>query len=180
MGFNINEIKSNLTFGGARPTLFQVQFNNPGNSTGDLKVPFMVQAASIPPAVTGVIEVPYFGRRIKLAGDRIFPSWNVTVMNDEDFLIRNALEEWSNRINGLGTNVRTLTNYKSEATVTQFAKDGRRIRTYEFHGIFPTEISPIELDWAATDTNEIFTVNFEYDYWTVASGGLTGNAGGEG
>ena len=68
MAFSVNEIRSQLTFGGARNTLFSVQFSNPSNGIADIKVPFMIKAASIPEARLGVIEVPYFGRKIKLAG----------------------------------------------------------------------------------------------------------------
>lgn len=176
MAFNINEIKSQLTYGGARQTNFQVTISNPANSAAYLKTPFLVQAASIPAMVKGVIQVPYFGRRIKLAGDRTFMPWQVTVINDEDFLIRNALEQWSSTINGLDSNIRTLANYKSEATVTQLAKDGAALRTYHFHGLFPSEITQIDLDWGATDQYETFQVVFQYDSWTVD--GATGNAGG--
>lgn len=176
MSFNINEIKSQLTHGGARQTLFVVTISNPANNSAYLKTPFMVQAASIPPADLGVIQVPYFGRRIKLAGDRVFNPWAVSVINDEDFLVRNALEEWSSTINGLDSNLRTLDNYKSEATVTQLAKDGSALRTYHFHGIFPSEITSIDLDWGDTDKIETFRVVFQYDSWSVD--GATGNAGG--
>ena len=177
MAFNINEMKSQLVYGGARPNLFQVQINNPGNGAGDLKAPFMIQAAQIPSSDLGVIPVYYFGRQMKLAGDRTFQDWTVTVINDEDFLIRNAMEEWSNKINRLERNVREINRYKSTATVTQFAKDGTPIRSYEFQGLFPSNIAPIELDWGTTDTIESFQVTFQYDYWTVGQS-ATGNAGG--
>lgn len=177
MAFNINEMRSQLVYGGARQNLFQVRINNPANSSGDLKTPFMVQAAQIPESQLGVIPVFYFGRQMKLAGDRTFGDWTVTVINDEDFLIRNAMEEWSNRINRLERNVRDINRYKSNATVIQYAKDGTAIREYRFDGIFPSVIAPIELDWANTDQIESFQVTFTYDYWTV-SGGTTDNAGG--
>jgi hypothetical protein len=130
----------------------------------------------------GIIEVPYFGRRIKMAGDRTFADWSVTVINDEDFLIRNAMEEWSNKINSLQGNLRQFGAaspllYKANAQVTQFSKTGTPIRTYQFNGIFPSAIAPIDLDWSATDQIEEFTVTFQYDWWEVA-GGITGNAGG--
>ena len=99
MAFNINDIRSQLALGGARPALFQVIMNNPANSGGDAKVPFMARAAQIPASTIGTIEVPYFGRKIKIAGDRTFAEWTVTVVNDEDFLIRNAMEEWMQNIN---------------------------------------------------------------------------------
>ena len=182
MAFNVNEIRSQLNFGGARNSLFQVAIQNPGNGVADIKVPFLVRAAQIPAATLGVIEVPSFGRKIRLAGDRTFAEWTVTVINDEDFAIRNAMEEWSNKIQTFQTNIRDFAsasplNYKANAQVTQFSKTGEALRTYTFNGIFPVEVSPIELDWNATDTIEEFTVSFVYDWWEV-SGGTTGNAGG--
>lgn len=182
MAFNINDIRSQLTLGGARNSLFQVQFNNPVNSGADVKQTFMCRTAQIPDSTLGVIEVPYFGRRMKLAGDRTFGDWTVTVINDEDFLVRNALEEWSNALNSLQGNVRTLGSaspllYKTTAEVTQFSKTGVPIRVYKFNGMFPSVISPIDLDWGATDQIEEFQVTFQYDWWEV-SGGVTGLAGG--
>ena len=82
MSFNINEIRSQLTLGGARQSLFQVTIQNPANSIADIKVPFMVRTAQIPSSDLGVIEVPYFGRKIRLAGDRTFGDWSVTIIND--------------------------------------------------------------------------------------------------
>lgn len=178
MAFNINEMRAQLTYGGARQNLFQVRINNPANGAGDLKTPFMVQAAQLPGSDLGVIPVFYFGRQMKLAGDRTFAEWTVTIINDEDFLIRNAMEEWSNRINRLQRNVREIDRYKSQAEVIQYAKDGTPIRTYIFDGIFPSNISPIEMDWSTTDQIELFQVTFQYDYWTVGRS-TTGDAGGE-
>lgn len=178
MAFNINEMRSQLTYGGARQNLFQVQINNPANSAGDAKTRFMCQAAQLPGSDLGVIPVFYFGRQMKLAGDRTFAEWTVTIINDEDFLIRNAMEEWSNAINRLQRNVREINRYKSQAQVTQFAKDGSKLRTYEFNGIFPSNISPIEMDWSTTDQIELFQVTFQYDYWTIGDS-VTGDAGGD-
>lgn len=172
MAFDINSIRSQLQFGVARQNLFEVTLRNPADSSGDSRLRFMAQSAQLPSSDLGIIEVPYFGRRIKLAGDRVFAPWQITVINDEDFLIRNAMEQWSHQINAMQRNVRDLANYKSEGTVTQFAKDGQRIREYNFTGVFPTEVSAIELDWGATDTYETFTVTFQYDWWTVS--GRTG------
>lgn len=182
MAFNINEIRSQLTFGGARNSLFQVTIQNPVNGVADIKVPFLVRAAQIPASTLGVMEVPYFGRKIRLAGDRVFGDWTVTVINDEDFLIRNAMEQWSNSIQSLQGNLRAFGSaspllYKAQAQVTQFSKTGLPIRTYTFNGIFPSEISPIDVDWSSTDQMEEFTVTFQYDWWEV-TGGITGNAGG--
>lgn len=181
MAFNVNDIRSQLTLGGARGSLFQVTFTNPANSVADIKVPFLCRATSIPESNLGTIEVPYFGRKIKLAGDRTYGDWSVTVINDEDFLIRNAMEEWSSTINHNQTNLRTFGSaapllYKSTAEVTQFSKTGVPIRTYRFNGIFPTSISNIDLNWGDTDAIEEFQVTFAYDFWDI-SGGTTGQGG---
>lgn len=182
MAFNINDIRSQLTLGGARPSLFQVIISNPVNPIADLKLPFLCKAATLPSSLLGTIEVPYFGRKLKIAGDRKFDSWTVTIINDEDFLVRNAMETWNNSINlyqqnitALGTSAPSV--YKSQATVTQFGKDGTILRTYQFNGIFPDQISPIDLSWNATDEIEEFQVSFQYDTFEVLNS-ITGNAGG--
>ncbi|PHS22138.1 MAG: hypothetical protein COA84_13230 [Robiginitomaculum sp.] len=181
MSFNINDMRSQLTFGGAKASHFQVQIQNPVNGIADIKVPFMVQAAQIPESTLGTIEVPYFGRKIKLAGDRTFAEWTVTVLNDEDFLIRNAMEQWMNAINSHEDNLTEFSSaspiqYKTQAQITQFSKTGVNLRTYNFNGLFPTNISNIQMDWGTTDDLERFDVTFQYDWWNI-SGGVTGDAG---
>ena len=173
MAFNINEFKSQLVGGGARPTLFQVQILNPVAPEADFKVPFMVRAAGIPASTLGSFIAPYFGRQVKYAGDRRFDDWTVTVINDEDFLIRNAMETWMNSINTHDGNLRALPqDYKSNGIITQYSKDGNPIRTYVFEGLHPVSMSDIGMDWSQSDTIEEFTVTFQYDFWRVE--GTTG------
>ena len=105
----------------------------------------------------------------------------MTVINDEDFLIRNSMEEWMNTINSHLGNVRGFgsaadLSYKSSAQVTQFSKTGVPIREYTFNGIFPVNITEMEVDWNATDVLQEFQVTFQYDWWEV-SGGSTGSYG---
>lgn len=183
MSFNVNEIKSQLTYGGARPAQFYVQFSNPSDSSADLKVPFMVQAASLPASTLGQINVPYFGRTIPVPGDRTYSAWNVNVMNDEDFLVRNSIEKWSHDINSPEGNIRRFPGASAlltqgTALVTQMGKNGQALRTYKFHGIWPQEVGEIQLAWDATDQIELFPVTFAYDFWTVVPG-PTGDGGGE-
>ena len=173
MAFNINQFKSELVGGGARPTLFQVQITNPVAPGADFKVPFMVRAAGIPESTLGQYTVPYFGRQVKYAGDRTFADWTVTVINDEDFAIRNAMEAWSNFINSHDSNTRALPQqYKSTGLITQYSKDGSALRTYVFEGMYPVTIDGIQMDWSQTDSIEEFGVTFQYDLWRVE--GATG------
>lgn len=182
MGFNINELRSGLVYGGARPNRFQVQFRNPANGVADIKVPLMVEATSIPDMSIGSIGVPYQGRIFKVAGDRAFSDWQVTILNDEDYAIRNALEEWQNKINSLQGNVRNFNTaspaeYKSTAYVTHYGIKGNIIRVYKIDGIYPTSLSGMNLDWAENDSLQKYTVNFNVDWWSIADN-HTGNAGG--
>jgi len=182
MAFNVNEFVGALKAGGARPSLFQVQITNPINGVADAQVPFLCKAAQIPESSVSAVDVPYFGRNIKLAGTRTFAEWSPTIINDEDFAIRNAMEQWSNAINSFQGNINNAGGtapslYKANAQVTQYSKTGEILRVYDFVGIFPTTVAAIDLGWENGDAIEEFQITFAYDYWQV-SGGVTGNAGG--
>lgn len=177
MAFNVSEFINNLEQGGARSSLFQVQINNPVDASADLKVPFMVRAASMPGSSIGFQELSYFGRTIKVAGQRRYDDWAVTVINDEDFKVRHAMENWINALNSHEDNLRSgafvdPSSYKVDATITQFGKAGDKLRTYKYRGLFPVDISLIGLDWGQTDVIEEFNVTFKYDFYTVE--GATG------
>lgn len=180
MTFNINLFKENgLKFGGARPSLFQVELSLPPDLVGDnaalTRFIFTCRAASIPASSIAPVEVPYFGRKIKLAGDRTFADWSVTIMNDEDFSVRAMFERWSELMNTHQSNLKVSSqpnSYKSaDALVTQFSKNGKILpgSEYVFVGMFPLEISAMDLDWEATNTIQTFNVTFGYDYWSTAN-----------
>ena len=185
MAFSINDVQANFRFEGARNTLFKASITNPINSSADQVTEYLVSAAALPESRLGNIGVPYFGRVVNFAGDRTYEPWTVTVMNDEDFKVRNALEEWSNAINKRVENKRSELaaanhNYKSTATVTQLSKTGKELRTYRLNGVYPADISDIRLDWGDFNAFERFNVTFVYDYWEIVNAGLTGtgDAGG--
>lgn len=174
MPFNISAFKSNgLVYGGARPSLFNVFMSVPqgigiDNVSAD-KFRFVCKTAELPAMTLGEVPVSYFGRPIKLAGDRTFAPWSVTVMNDEDFSVRSMFETWSNAMNRLVSNVRdpslSTEGYKTDLEVIQYGKDGTELRSYQLIGAFPTDIGAISLDWDSTNQIETFTVNFSYDYF---------------
>jgi hypothetical protein len=168
MAFNINEFKSQLVGGGARSNLFQVQLLNPVDPSADFKIPFMVKASTLPAStITSIDSVNYFGRQVKYAGSRTFAEWGVTVINDEDFLVRNSMEAWMNSIATHDTNLRGLPqDYKTTALITQYSKNGEALRTYKFEGLFPTSIAAQTMDWD-TDGIQTFDVTFSYDLWMV-------------
>jgi len=171
MAFNINEFrKQGLASGGVRPSLFEVVISpGIGEDTAILtKFTFTCEASEIPDATISSVQVSYFGRQIKLAGDRTYQDWNVTVINDEDFTVRNMFEAWSNQMNQFVGNLKLSKNnsYKNgSAIVTQYGKSGDKLRSYEFVGIFPTVISNIGLSWSEQNQIQRFGVTFSYDYW---------------
>ena len=135
MAFNINDMRSGLALGGAKPSLFQVQISNPVTSLADLKAPFMIRAAALPASTLNPIEVPYFGRKIKIAGDRTFDPWTVTVINDEDFLVRNAMEQWMNSINSHTGNLRLATGCvycPHKAKCWKDSNNGNGLRAFKY------------------------------------------------
>jgi hypothetical protein len=177
MAFNVNEFRQQITGDGARPNLFEVRMNIPGfaKSQGrvDEKFRFMCNTAQLPGTTLGVAPVFYFGREIKLAGNRTYPEWTVNVINDEDFVIRNSMERWIAAINDPVQNIRNPVasivdgGYGVDASVVQYGKRGERIKTYDFYGMFPIDISPIEVSWAANDQIEEFSITFAFQYWTT-------------
>jgi|TARA_Y100000389_G_scaffold99437_1_gene96169 hypothetical protein len=167
MAFDISAFKSNLTAGGARPNLFEAVVNNPINAAADSTFRFVCRAAQLPGSTIPAIDVPYFGRQVRIAGNRTFEPWTVTIINDENFSVRNTLEQWMANINSHEANIQLAaqTAYKSDSEVKHYAKDGSTIATYRFYGLFPTELGAIELSWDANDQIEEYTVTFAYDYW---------------
>ena len=179
----ITDFKSKLTGGGARANLFEVVLNFPDAAQPDSdtleKSRFLVKGANMPASNIQQIEVPFRGRVLKIAGDRTFDSWTVTVINDTDFAIRSAMERWMNVINRVSDNT-GLTDpatYQADAYVMQLDRDGSVLRTYRFYDVFPTQVSPIDLGYDAQGIQE-FTVELQVQWWEATKG--TGeNAGGE-
>ena len=173
MAFSINTFRSNaLNNAGARANLFDVTMTGAGVAgLNASEFTFACKAAQIPSSTVGVVEVPYFGRVVKVPGNKTFENWTVTIINDEDFNIRNAMEKW---ITAMGThegNVATISagdgTLYGQATVNQYAKAGGTVlEAYNFVNIFPINVAAIDLAWETNDAIEEFTVEFAYDYWT--------------
>jgi hypothetical protein len=182
MAFSVTEFKSNLKQGGARPALFKVDFLYPsGIKPPSTRSEFLVKATTIPASTIGSYDVFYHGKTIHVAGDRSFDTWDTTIINDEDFGIRNSLESWMAAISNHTLNTRdknlfqsndmsegSSAKYKSSLKVTQFSKAGDDLRTYIFKGAWPSALSTINLDWSSQEIEE-FTCTWQYDSWFVSA-----------
>ena len=173
---------------GVKPNMFMVDLNFPGalaKGADDLETTnIMCKSAALPGSNLGVIEVPFRGRTVKIAGDRTFDTWTVTFFNDKDFKLRSFFEEWANKINTHEANTSELftpnnsTGYTADLKVKQLEKDdtttGSILRTYTLFYCFPTNVSQIDLAYDSNDQIEEFTVEWQYSYFKAEGGERNG------
>lgn len=173
----IDNFKGKLVGGGARPNLFKALVNFPAAVGGNTELAsFMIKGASLPASVIAPIEVPFRGRKLKIAGDRTFEPWTITVINDTGMEIRRAFERWMHLINANQENVSNYQSavgslgYMTDMEVVQLDRSGDEIGTHRYTIIdaFPTNISAVELNYETNDAIEEFTVELNYQYWTSA------------
>ena len=170
----IDKFKSRLSGGIARPNLFEVVLAFPDGVVDasvadiDAKARFLVKTAALPASNVAPISVPFRGRTLKIAGDRTFDEWTITVINDTDFALRSSFERWMNSLSKVSDNA-GLTNpedYTRDAYVYQLGRSAVApnsqesdqnlpvLRTYKFYSIFPTNISQQDLSYDQTDATE--------------------------
>jgi hypothetical protein len=198
---NLTTFKGKVGYG-VRPNLFEVKLGSTNISgwasaiAGDIyntdsKLQFLCRSAGVPASSIGTVEVPFRGRVIKLPGDRTFESWTITVISDENMVIRSFFEQWLNRLNEhkSGAGYTTDTNmFAGDLTVTQLKRGNTggaaytgnspdphsKVRTYRFKNAFPSNVSSIDLSYDNNNTVAEYTVEFQYDWWevTLGSGGF--------
>ena len=185
----ISQFKTALGGGGVRPNLFEVRLDASNLTEFMGGVPaenlaFMCKAAALPAQNVASIDVPFRGRQFKVAGDRTIDNWTITVINDENFAIRNAMERWSQSIVDLATNQGQIapTNYMSSADVFQYSRqkgDGESVgvlKQYKFVDIFPITVGDIALSYESGDTIEEFDVEFAVNNIEIFSPGSETNS----
>ena len=183
----ISDFKGALIGGGARPNLFEVELTTlpAGIEWNADSFRYMCKAAALPASNVAAIDVPFRGRIFKVAGDRTFDTWTVTIINDEGFILRTAMEEWMDQISKLENNLGATNpqSYMTNAKVYQLGRGSKSssednngeknvvLREYEFVDIFPTNISAIDLSYESSDTIEEFTVEFQVQSFSLAGNG---------
>ena len=188
----ISDFKSRLLGGGARPNLFEVELTTlPASVTFPWQAErfgFLCKAAQMPAQTIASIEVPFRGRQFKVAGDRTIENWSITVINDEDFLFRNAFEEWTQQIAALDDNMGSTNpaSYMVNAKVYQLGRGATQssttnagdanvvLKEYEFIDIFPVSVGAIDLSYDSGDTIEDYTVEFAVQSYNVTGAGTAG------
>ena len=158
----IDEFKSQLIAGGVRSNRFRVYIPRMGE-----RIEFMCKTAAIPGSNLPVIEVPFRGHKLKVAGDRTFEDWTITVINDVNFTTRTAVEQWMESIQELdsGVGATTLDYLVSRATISQLNRDDSVIATYELFNMYPQTLNNIELSYDTSDEIQTFDVTFSYSHW---------------
>ena len=175
---------------GVKPNMFSVDINWPQSmadapKSGDPKdlVNLLCKSAALPASNLGVIEVPFRGRTVKIAGDRTFDTWSATFFNDKDMALRSYFEKWLEQMNTHEDNNAPLftpdnsNGYMATVGVKQLRKDattsGTVLRQYDLYHCFPTSVSQIDLAYDSNDQIEEFTVEFQYSYWKARVPGKT-------
>ena len=175
MGFNISSFQAALQGQGARPNLFNMTLTAPSAEfTGKSVTNFvnLCKTAQIPGSTIGVVEVQYFGRPVKMPGNRTFENLTTTIINDEDFALRHSMEAWMAFLNSHEENTTnvaggTSLNYTGTLSLQQYNRDGSSpVDAYVFNKCWPVNVAPIDLDWGTNDTIEEFTVEWAYDWWS--------------
>lgn len=164
----VDDFKAKLIGGGARPNLFKATLNFPGYAGGNVELSsFMCKAAQLPSSIIAPVTVPFRGRQLHLAGDRTFEPWTVTIINDSGMEVRNAMERWMNGMNShtQNTGLSNPVDYIADMSVEQLNKAGDVTKRYDFRGVWPSNISAIELSYESNDQIEEFTVEFQVTYW---------------
>ena len=178
--FNVERFKSALTNGGMRPNQFAVQLSFPtyvaGSATAVSKAPFLVSVAELPGQIVNPAIVLYRGREVKFAGDRIYAPWTITVLNDSQMSVRNAVEQWMSGIEDLQTKIGRLNpaEYQRNLDVFQLDRNGNILKSYTLLDCFPVDISPVGLDFGANDQISNFTITWQYQSFVTSQSG--GNA----
>ena len=170
----IDDFKANLLGGGARANQYRVTITPPTGIAIGLDVrrtSFLVTASSLPAQTLAEIPIPFRGRQLYIAGDRTFDDpWTTTFMNDTDFMIRNAMERWSNGINDLaeGTGVIAPADYQTDLFVEHLDRDDTILKSYIFRNSWPTTIAAIDLTSDAADAIEEFEVTWRYQHFEAS------------
>ena len=171
----IDDFKANLIGGGARANQFRVTITPPSGIAIGLDVrraSFLVRASNLPAQTLAEIAIPFRGRQIYIAGDREFADpWSVTFLNDTDFMIRNAMESWSNGINDLadGTGVIAPSDYQTDLLVEQLDRDDTVLKQYIFRNAWPITVAQIDLTSDAATAIEEFEVSWRYQHFEASA-----------
>jgi len=171
----ITDFKSKLSGGGARSNLFEVVLSFPDAAPADANVldksRFLVKSAAMPASTVTPLPVAFRGRTLNVAGDRTFETWTITIINDTDFLIRSAFENWMNTINKVSDNtgITDPALYQADAFVYQLDRDGSTLRAYHFYDLFPTNMSSIQLSYD-TESIQEFSVEMQVLWWEAIKG----------
>lgn len=175
--FNVERFKSALTNGGLRPNQFAVQLSFPtyvgDAATAVQKSPFLVNIAELPGQIINPAIVLYRGREVKFAGDRVYAPWTITVLNDSQMSVRNAMEQWMNGMEDLQTKIGRLNpaEYQRNVDIFQLDRNGNVLKSYTLLDAFPVDLSPVALDFGANDQISTFTVTWQYQSFATSGGG---------
>ena len=175
----LSNFKTALTYGGARPALFNLTVYIPGTFGGSTmtgvaglnEISTVCNVSAIPPLTVTPIEKQYFGRTVKIPGDIVYGDLSTTFFNTEDYSVRNAIEVWMDKINSHSDNLGFSNNgdWVADVDLIQYSKDGESLMEYTFIDCWPTTLAEIPLSYDTASDIEQFDVTWAYNYYTTYS-----------
>lgn len=162
-----NELKTPYS-----PTQYKVEFALPESISSDASVAnrqlsFLCKNAQMPGVNIGEIEIHHRNNVIPYPGDTTFDPWEATIIMSNDFIIRNAMEDWA----------KAIKNFDSTSGFTDFAditvpikiimldKNDNELKSVTLENAFLQNITPVDLSYESKDTIAEFNITVRYSHW---------------
>lgn len=170
---------------GARSTKYDIEFYHNDQKITNDEVGILCRTASIPNRQVSPIAIKYKGRDIYIPGHTKYSgTYDCEFYCPENHNIRDYFERWqqgiemrskpavfnpkdsASALQGLN-GLETITVYQTKFNSNDYKKD--RTKGYKFYGVYPMEISLMNYDSNGPGNVLVFTVTFQYTYYSVLS-----------
>lgn len=147
---------------------FQFQIRTLGPYTdNDL---LYVTTATLPGKEISNQQVPYMGLDFNIPGSVKYTGSNAWVLKfrcDEGLNIRNKAENWIKQIFDDEVSTGKYGVPVEQATMDLLGKDLQPVRRYNFVGVYPVSLGPINYDITGTGKPLDFDLTIAYQFWRL-------------
>jgi len=166
----IDEYLYAMREGGARQYLFSVYFNFPssiGILEDDMKknIKYYVRTSSLPESTYEDIVIPYPGYSFKMAGNRTYADWTVSLNIDKKNDVLKIFHDWHNMIyNPQDHTYSAPIQYMLNQNLWMLGPDLKPTSEYVLYAAWPKAIGNITMDYSSTELMSV-DITFSYQYY---------------
>jgi len=166
---SISEFRSEIAGGVQRQNKWQVTIPFPafaGDGNDSRTVSILARTTKTPDFTIGEIEIPYFGRTLYMAGDRVYDPIDISFIGTTAKQERDAFERWVEAFNGSDSNTATagpLSDKLADIQIDLLDEAGAVVKSYTLVSAWPQNMIGYDLDATSADTLAEYTVTFRYD-----------------